>query len=159
MTAALQIMLLDDEYDSVTEHLHGLKRAGHVVHYARDLRQALEVLEEIQLDWVFIDLMLDCSIPMKLAPFYALLSNDKYNEGQALGMFLWQHKGQKKSDGSAWPGYAYLTNGPTQIAKATNPAQQEFGNSLNSFLLSKFEVAGDDIKTCLAGRSLEWKKL
>lgn len=160
MTAPLSVLMLEDEYDAVSPLINVLRQAGHTVSYAKDLSAALVALDRTPFNWVFIDVMLDCTVPIDLKDAYALLNTGLHNQGQALGMYLWMRRNQARPDGMAWPGYAYLSNFSREhLADAKNPVEQEFGGSLDRFFLSKYQVAGGDICKTLASCMTAWKAL
>lgn len=153
----MHILMLDDEFDSIAPMKAGLERANHTVSHVVDLAQAWICVCTQPLDFVTIDLSLHCGIPEPLQDSYDLVEAGKFNEGRALGLFLWQHRHDRKPNGQRWPGYVYLTNLPSTLGLAG--AHNEWGGLSEQACLSKFGQTPADFSATLTRCRLAWSQL
>lgn len=128
---AMNILLVDDEENAVSDHIDALRQAGHAVSYDNSLLAAHDTLIRSfadadalnHFDLVLVDLYIG-SIPPVLMPHYTKLQPGTQNEGQALGQWLWDIAGARQT--AARPMHCYFTNFPGNYVLSRPSHEQEF---------------------------------
>lgn len=128
---AMNILLVDDEENAVSDHIDALRQAGHAVSYDNNLIAAHDTLirsfadadPKNHFNLVVIDLYIG-SIPPVLMPHYTKLQPGTQNEGQALGQWLWEAAGARRI--AARPMHCYFTNFPGNYVLSRPGHEQEF---------------------------------
>lgn len=160
----MNILMVDDEEHTMSDHRAALRLAGHRVTGLTRLETALHALKASfngsprdSFDLVLIDLMMPGQdIPTLLLPCYQGIATRLNNQGQALGQWLWDEDGARCKHGR--PIHCYFSNIPQAYCLHSSREHQEFCGA-SDFVLKKTELMPSQFSSALANIEKLWTPL